>query len=117
MTQPCFRPTVEALDDRRVPSAVGMPRQPPTPSLPTGPIYPQAALAGLEAQLNQDPEAQAQFLADPGRALRQAGVQLPPAQVQALRGALTQVTAPLPDVPGASVSPLSGLRQVVFDEN
>jgi hypothetical protein len=108
MTQPCFRPTVEALDDRRVPSATGVPH------LTTEHA---GSLVRLEGLLNHDPQAQSQFLADPGAVLRQAGVALPPAQEQALRGALAQATAPLPDVPGASVSPLSGLRQVVFDEN
>jgi hypothetical protein len=74
MTLPCFRPTVEALDDRRVPSAVGVPRLLPTPFHPPPPAYPPAGLAGLESQLNQDPQAQARFLANPGRVLRQAGV-------------------------------------------
>ena len=70
MTQPRFRPTVEALDDRRVPSATGVPH------LTTEHA---ASLVRLEDQLNHDPQAQAQFLADPGKLLRQAGVQLPPA--------------------------------------
>jgi hypothetical protein len=106
MTQPLFRPRVEALDDRRLPSATGVPHL----------THHAASLVRLEDLVNQDPRVQRQFLADPGALLRQAGVQLAPAQEQALRAALAQAAAPLPDVPGASVSPLSGFRQVIFDD-
>jgi hypothetical protein len=74
------------------------------------------SLVRLQGLLNHDPQVRTQFLADPGAVLREAGVTLPPAQVQALHGALAQATAPLPEIPGASVSPLSGFKQVIFDD-